>query len=167
MVAASDSVTIELWIDQLPVLPGAMAPASGISSTWPPPPCSGQSREQVHALKAGRDHSSKLDPALETLLIDPRPAAPYWSAWHPPSPTPCSTKIQRDGGRSAETTAPPTASAGRSAGADGHLSAALPAAPRNLAESSCPGCSSMLRRHVAPINSNALRANPCTQSAHE
>ena len=79
MVAASDSVTIELWIDQLPILPGAMALLqAGISSTLAPANRRALASlgSQVHALKAGRDHSNKLDPALETLLIDPQTCGP-------------------------------------------------------------------------------------------
>lgn len=79
MVAASDPVTIELWIDEIPLLQGASALFhAGIASTLAPANRRALASlgSQVHAIKAGRDQSNHLNHALETMLIDPQTCGP-------------------------------------------------------------------------------------------
>ena len=79
MVAASNPVTIELWIDQIPLLPGASALFhAGITSTLAPANRRALATlsNQVRAIKAGRDQSNSLNPAQETVLIDPQTCGP-------------------------------------------------------------------------------------------
>ena len=79
MVAASNPVTIELRIDQIPVLPGTMELLqAGFTSTLAP--ANRRSLEtlgnQVRAITTYGNQYNKLDPALETLLIDPQTCGP-------------------------------------------------------------------------------------------
>lgn len=79
MVAASDPVKIELWIDEIPVLQGASALFhAGIASTLAPANRRALASlgSQVRAIKAGRDQSNSLNPAQETVLIDPQTCGP-------------------------------------------------------------------------------------------
>ena len=79
MVAASDPVIIELWIDEIPLLQGASALFHvGISSTLAPANRRALASlgSQVRVMKAGHDQSNNLDPALETMLIDPQTCGP-------------------------------------------------------------------------------------------
>ena len=66
MVAASDPVIIELWIDEIPLLQGASALFhAGIASTLGLANRRALARlgSQVRAIKAGRDQSNSLNPA--------------------------------------------------------------------------------------------------------
>ena len=74
MVAASDRVVIELSVDHIPVLPGAMEMLhAGIASTPHLPIAWLDSlRIQVHATNSLGIRSNNIDPAFETLLIDPQ-----------------------------------------------------------------------------------------------
>ena len=79
MVAASDRVVIELSIDHIPVLPGAMEMLqAGIASTLAPANRRALASLgiQVHATNSLGCRSNNLDPAFETLLIDPQTCGP-------------------------------------------------------------------------------------------
>ena len=79
MVAASDRVAIELRIDHIPVLPGAMEMLqAGIASTLAPANRRALASLgiQVHATNSLGWRSNNLDPAFETLLIDPQTCGP-------------------------------------------------------------------------------------------
>jgi len=79
MVAASDPVTIELWIDEIPFLQGASALFhAGIASTLAPANRRALAGlgSQVRTIKAGRDQSNSLNQAQENLLIDPQTCGP-------------------------------------------------------------------------------------------
>ena len=79
MGAASDPVTIELWIEEIPLLQGASALFdAGIASTLAPANRRALASlgSQVRAIKAGRDQSNSLNHALETMLIDPQTCGP-------------------------------------------------------------------------------------------
>ena len=79
MVAASDRVVIELNIDHIPVLPGAMEMLqAGIASTLAPANRRALASLgiQVHATNSLVCRLNKLDQAFETLLIDPQTCGP-------------------------------------------------------------------------------------------
>ena len=79
MVAASDRVVIELNIDHIPVLPGAMEMLqAGIASTLAPANRRALASLgiQVHATNSLGIRSNNIDPAFETLLIDPQTCGP-------------------------------------------------------------------------------------------
>ena len=79
MVAASDRVVIDLNIDHIPVLPGAMEMLqAGIASTLAPANRRALASLgiQVHATNSLGCRSNNLDPAFETLLIDPQTCGP-------------------------------------------------------------------------------------------
>ena len=67
MGAASDPVTIELWIEEIPLLQGASALLdAGIASTLAPANRRALASlgSQVRAIKAGRDQSNSLNPCF-------------------------------------------------------------------------------------------------------
>ena len=79
MVAASDRVVIELSVDHIPVLPGAMEMLqAGIASTLAPANRRALASLgiQVHATNSLGIRSNNIDPAFETLLIDPQTCGP-------------------------------------------------------------------------------------------
>ena len=99
MVAASDPVRIELWIDQIPLLQGASALFhAGISSTLAPANSHALASlgNQVRAMRAGRDQSNSLDPEGESLLIDPQTCGPLLVSM---TPTIANTLISQNPGR--------------------------------------------------------------------
>ena len=79
MLAASDRIAIELSIDHIPVLPGAMEMLqAGIASTLAPVNRRALASLgiQVHATNSLGIRSNNIDPAFETLLIDPQTCGP-------------------------------------------------------------------------------------------
>ena len=79
MVAASDRIAIDLNIEHIPVLPGAMEMLqAGFASTLAPANRRALASLgiQVHATNSLGCRSNNLDSAFETLLIDPQTCGP-------------------------------------------------------------------------------------------